>query len=122
MKHAETLSQVRVPIRAHSQGIITMGTRTWSQRVDEACRNPVSGTNLAYTLHFYAQIHKGELRAYGDQAMASGCAIFISEWGTGFDVLDLGSAQEWLNFFDPLAISSANWGVYDKACCIERRG
>merc|ERR1719277_1814391 len=43
-------------IRRHSQNIITMGTRSWSQEVDEACRNPVQGTNLMYTLHFYAQI------------------------------------------------------------------
>ena len=69
----------------------------------------------AYTIHFYAQIHKGELRSKVQTALNRGCAIFCSEWGTGFDFLDLGSAQEWLNFFGPLAISSANWGVYDKA-------
>jgi len=101
-------------IRRHSQNIITMGTRSWSQEVDEACRNPVQGTNLMYTLHFYAQIHKGELRNKADAAMNMGCPIFISEWGTGFDVLDLGSAGEWLNWADSHMLSNANWGVYDK--------
>merc|ERR1719293_274054 len=101
-------------IRRHSQNIITMGTRSWSQEVDEACRNPVQGTNLMYTLHFYAQIHKGELRSKGDTAMNMGCAIFISEWGTGFDVLDLGSAGQWLDWADYHVLSNANWGVYDK--------
>jgi len=101
-------------IRQHSQNIITLGTRAWSQRVDEACRNPVSGTNLAYTLHFYAQIHKGELRSIGDQALNGGCAVFISEWGTGFLFLDLGSSREWLNWADQHMLSNANWGVYDK--------
>merc|ERR1719277_2236427 len=71
-------------IRQHSQNIITMGTRAWSQKVEEACANPVSGTNLMYTLHFYAQIHYGELRDAAEGAMNNGCAIFISEWGTGF--------------------------------------
>merc|ERR1719277_1720238 len=102
-------------IRQHSQNIITMGTRSWSQEVDEACRNRVQGTNLMYTLHFYAQIHKGELRAKGDAAMNMGCPIFISEWGTGFDFLDLGSASEWLSWADYHQLSNANWGVYDKA-------
>jgi len=101
-------------IRQHSQNIITMGTRSWSQEVDEACQNPVQGTNLMYTLHFYAQIHKGELRAKGDAAMNMGCPIFISEWGTGFDVLDLGSSGEWLGWADYHMLSNANWGVYDK--------
>jgi len=101
-------------IRRHSQNIITMGTRSWSQEVDEACRNPVQGTNLMYTLHFYAQIHRGELRNKADAAMNMGCPIFISEWGTGFDVLDLGSAGEWLNWADSHMLSNANWGVYDK--------
>lgn len=107
--------QIVPVIRAHSQNIITLGTRFWSQEVDVACSNPVAGSNLAYTIHFYAQIHKGELRSKVQTALNRGCAIFCSEWGTGFDFLDLGSAQEWLNFFGPLAISSANWGVYDKA-------
>jgi len=102
-------------IRQHSQNIITMGTRSWSQEVDEACRNRVQGTNLMYTLHFYAQIHKGELRAKGDAAMNMGCPIFISEWGTGFDFLDLGSAGEWLSWADYHGLANANWGVYDKA-------
>merc|ERR1712012_422241 len=102
-------------IRRHSQNIITMGTRSWSQEVDEACRNPVQGTNLMYTLHFYAQIHKGELRNKGEAAMNMGCPIFISEWGTGFDFLDLGSAGEWLDWADYHMLSNANWGVYDKA-------
>merc|ERR1740121_2982593 len=47
--------------------------------------------------------------------MNMGCAIFISEWGTGFDFLDLGSAGEWLDWADYHVLSNANWGVYDKA-------
>jgi len=107
--------QVVPVIRQYSPAIISLGTKTWSQAVDEACSDRVSGTNLAYTIHFYAQIHKGELRSRVQNALNQGCAIFCTEWGTGFDFLDLGSAQEWVNFLDANKISSANWGVYDKA-------
>jgi len=106
--------QVIPVIRAHTNNIITLGNRKWSQEVDEACRNPVSGVNLVYTIHFYAQIHGQELRNKVQSAINMGCPIFCSEWGTGFLTLDLGSAQAWLDFFEPLKISSANWGVYGK--------
>jgi len=50
-------------IRSYApDSIIVLGTKTWSQDVDEAAQNPVQGTNLAYTLHFYAATHKGYLR------------------------------------------------------------
>jgi len=101
-------------IRQHTQNIITLGTRAWSQKVDEACQNPVSGSNLVYTLHFYAQIHYEELRQGAEAAMDRGCAIFISEWGTGFSILDLSSSKLWLDWADSHMLSNANWGVYDK--------
>merc|ERR550525_2229945 len=54
--------QIVPVIRQHSQTLISLGTKTWSQAVDEACSDRVSGDNLAYTIHFYPQIHKGEQR------------------------------------------------------------
>jgi len=106
--------QIVPVIRAHTENIITLGTRAWSQRVEEACNNPVSGTNLVYTLHFYAQIHYQELRDGAEAAMNNGCGIFISEYGTGFQILDLASSKLWLDWADQYNLSSANWGVYDK--------
>ena len=44
-------------IRKYSSNLIVLGTRTWSQDVDEAAQDPVQGENLAYTIHFYANIH-----------------------------------------------------------------
>jgi len=76
-------------IRRHTDNIITLGTRFWSQEVDVASQNPVAGKNLAYTIHFYAQIHKQDLRNKVSAALANGVAIFCSEWGSGFDTLDL---------------------------------
>lgn len=48
-------------IREHSSNLIVLGTRTWSQDVDEAAEDPVHGENLAYTIHFYANTHMQEL-------------------------------------------------------------
>ncbi len=61
--------------------LIILGTPTYSQRVDQAAQNPVQGTNLMYTLHFYACTHKQELRAYADTAIGQGLPIFITEFG-----------------------------------------
>ena len=50
-------------IREHDpDNLIICGTPMWSQRVDQAAADPVRGTNVAYTLHFYASTHKQGLR------------------------------------------------------------
>lgn len=42
-------------IRANDpNNIIVLGTPSWSSYVDVAAKSPVNGTNLAYTMHFYA--------------------------------------------------------------------
>jgi endoglucanase len=102
-------------IRRHTDNIIVLGTRFWSQEVDTASSNPVAGKNLAYTIHFYSQIHKQELRNKVSTALNNGVAIFATEWGTGFETLDLGETQRWLDFLEQHQISDANWGIYDKA-------
>jgi aryl-phospho-beta-D-glucosidase BglC (GH1 family) len=56
-------------IRANdANAIIILGTPTWSQDVDVAAQSPVTGTNLMYTLHYYAATHKQSLR---DKAQAA---------------------------------------------------
>jgi endoglucanase len=64
--------------------LIVLGTPNWSQYVDEAALDPVGGTNLLYTLHFYSCTHGPWLRARGDQAMAAGAALFVTEFGATF--------------------------------------
>merc|ERR1719414_336921 len=111
--------QVIPVIRAHTSSPIILGTRSWAQDIDEASRDPVSGQNLAYTIHFYANTHRGELRNKASQALSNGVALFATEWGTcdasGNGNLDLGETQTWLNFFAQHHISDANWAVSDKS-------
>merc|ERR1719330_1030473 len=111
--------QVIPVIRQHTSNVIILGTRSWAQDIDEASRDPVNGQNLAYTIHFYANTHRGELRNKVSQALSNGIAAFATEWGTcdasGNGNLDLGETQTWLNFFSQHYISDANWAVSDKS-------
>ena len=100
-------------IRAHSQNLISLGTRFFSGHVDEACGDPVSGSNLAYSIHFLAQVYKqAELMQRVQNAIDSGCAVFSTEWLTGYSTLDLDSAQQWMDFFASRQISNVNFAVY----------
>lgn len=61
--------------------VIVLGTPTWSQDVDLAAQDPVAGTNLMYTLHFYSCTHKQPIRDKGTTALGLGLPIFITEFG-----------------------------------------
>eukprot|EP00406_Dinophysis_acuminata_P058601 CAMPEP_0179267518 /NCGR_PEP_ID=MMETSP0797-20121207/29968_1 /TAXON_ID=47934 /ORGANISM="Dinophysis acuminata, Strain DAEP01" /LENGTH=333 /DNA_ID=CAMNT_0020975775 /DNA_START=27 /DNA_END=1025 /DNA_ORIENTATION=- len=105
-------------IRKHSDNIIILGTRSWSQEVDVASQNPVVGYNLAYTLHFYAASHGEPLRQKAVAALNNGIALFVTEWGTceasGDGALNLGETKAWLDFLEQHSISDANWAINDK--------
>jgi len=117
-------------IRLHTNNIIVLGTPFYSQYVDEASLNPVSGVNLAYTIHFYAAAagHRAQLRSRVATALSNGIALFATEWGTcqetGNGNLDLVDAQTWLDLFAAHHISDANWAVSDKdeSCSALRPG
>ena len=61
--------------------VIILGTPNWSQDVDVAAASPVTGTNLAYTLHFYSCSHGSGLRTKGTTALSRGVALFVTEFG-----------------------------------------
>jgi len=105
-------------IRQYSDNIIILGNRDWCQFPNEAAWDPVPGSNLAYTVHFYAQSHGGELRDRVVQAKSAGVPVFATEWGTcradGDGNVDIGSTNAWLGFLAYHGISYANWAVSDK--------
>jgi aryl-phospho-beta-D-glucosidase BglC (GH1 family) len=96
--------------------------------VDVAAEDPVSGKNLAYTIHFYAASMGADLRGKVSTALDKGVAIFATEWGTceytGDGRLDLGETQAWFDFMEEHHISDSNWGVSDKeeSCSALRPG
>lgn len=105
-------------IRNQTDNIIILGTTTYSQDVDIASDDPVNGTNLLYTLHFYAASHKGQLRDKARKALSSGIALMVTEWGTcdytGNGTLDFDSTRKWMEFLDENHISDCNWAISDK--------
>ena len=114
-------------IRAQDpDGVIVLGSRQWSQRVDEAAANPVAGTNLMYTVHFYACDHKEQQRALAQTAYDAGLALFVTEWGaTPADggaanpTVCAPEAQAWLDWMDERGVSWAAWkldGCADSSC------
>nr|BAX64261.1 cellulase [Simiduia sp. TM-2] len=98
--------------------LIIVGTRQWSQRVDEAALNPIQGTNIAYTLHFYAGTHFDDLRGWAQTALDNNAALFVTEWGTvnanGDGGVNHGNTDAWMTFLKERNISHANWAVNDK--------
>ncbi|SEM12680.1 endoglucanase [Aquimarina amphilecti] len=99
--------------------LIIVGSPTWSQDVDQAAANPITGDpNLAYTLHFYANTHKQFLRDRALAAMNSGIALFVTEWGTtdasGNGGYNPQESQVWLDFMIDNHISYVNWTVSHK--------
>ena len=95
--------------------LIVVGTPVWSQRVDLAAADPITGySNIAYTLHFYTIYHQQWLRDRASAALESGIALFVTEWGSiGYSLVD-SEANEWMTWCFTNKISHCNWAVNDK--------
>lgn len=113
--HNEIVSTIRA---IDPDNIIICGTRNYSQEVDEAANDPVSGTNIAYTLHYYAYSHRASLRQKAINAMSKGAALFVTEYGTchasGDGNYDPAESQIWWDFLEEHQLSSCNWSVSNK--------
>jgi endoglucanase len=116
------LEAVSAAIRQYDpDNVIIMGTPTWSQNVDRAANDPVQGTNLMYTVHFYSCMHRAVQRQLALNARNQGIPIFVTEWGaTDADggtnpdgQLCLDEAQAWHDFMDSAGISWTAWKLDD---------
>jgi endoglucanase len=113
-------------IRAQDpDNVIILGTPKWSQDVDVAAADPVSGENLIYTLHFYACDHTGWLRDKADTALGAGIPLMVTEWGAtaadgGLDgSVCEAEAQAWHDWMGQHNISWTAWkldGCSDSSC------
>lgn len=115
----KTYAEIVIPeIRKYSDNLIIVGTPNWSQDVDVASQNPVSGTNIAYALHFYAGTHTSWLRDKADTAMRNGIALVVSEWGSvnadGNGNVAERSTESWFDWIDENCLTGCNWAVNDK--------
>lgn len=100
--------------------LIIVGTPNWSQDVDAAANDPITGySNIAYTLHFYANGHRQGLRDRASYALSRGLPLFVTEWGSvepsGNGAVDYSETAAWVGFMKANHISNANWSINDKA-------
>jgi aryl-phospho-beta-D-glucosidase BglC (GH1 family) len=109
------------------EAIIILGTPNFSQQVDVAAADPVAGSNLMYTLHYYACSHRAGLRQRADTALGLGAPLFVTEWGAtnadgGVDgVTCLDEAQAWDDWLNTHGISWSAWkldGCDDASCLL----
>jgi endoglucanase len=107
-------------------GVVILGSRQWSQRPDEAIKDPVAGVNLMYTVHFYACDHGEPQRNEAQAAYDAGLALFVTEWGaTPADggaqspIVCEDEATRWHDWMDERKIGWAAWkldGCDDSSC------
>lgn len=102
------------------KAIILVGTPNWSQLVDQAAKDPITGyDNIMYTLHFYADTHKKDLRNTMKDALEDGLPIFISEYGicdaSGNGGINEKEAERWMKLMNEYKISSCAWNISNKA-------
>ncbi|MGN0346211.1 MAG: cellulase family glycosylhydrolase [Lachnospiraceae bacterium] len=100
--------------------IIIVGTPTWSQDVDQAAANPITGySNIMYTLHFYADTHRDSLRQKMISALNSGIPIFCTEFGicdaSGNGANNISEGNAWIAAMDANNISYCIWNLSNKA-------
>jgi endoglucanase len=99
--------------------LIIVGTPNWSQDVDAAANDPITGySNIAYTLHFYAGTHGQSLRNKASTALSRGIPLFVTEWGSvnadGNGGVNYSETNAWLDFMRTNHISHAKWALNDK--------
>ncbi len=113
----KTYANTVVPaIRANTQNLVIVGTPNWSQHPEQGARDPISATNIAYVLHFYAATHSnGSYGGFVTSALSAGYPVFISEWGTtnadGDGNPSTGATNEWTQFMDQNNIPNCNWSL-----------
>lgn len=99
--------------------IIIVGTPNWSQDVDLAAKDPITGySNIMYTIHFYADTHRDDIRTKVKTAHEASLPIFCTEFGI-CDAAGSGSnnkdeAAKWMSLFGDYNISYCIWNLSNK--------
>jgi len=97
-------------IRQHDpRNLVLCGTQTWSQKVEDAARNPISDVNVGYVLHFYSNLHGPGL--YRNKATL-GVPVFVSEWGTPGEHPNTKGFVDWL---ETNRVPHCSWAANNKA-------
>lgn len=107
-------------IRANDKkAIIIVGTPTWSQDVDIASENPITGfDNIVYAVHFYAATHTDNIRSKVKTARKNGLPLIVSECSicdaSGNGNIDYGQAEEWFQLINEYHLGYFAWNLSNK--------
>ena len=112
----EVISVIR---KIDNDAIIIVGTPTWSQDVDIASNNPITGyDNIVYALHFYAATHKENLRNKLKTALDNNLPVLVSEFGicdaSGNGKIDEVEANKWISYLRENKIGYVCWNLSNK--------
>ena len=112
----EVIKEIR---NIDKDAIILCGTPTWSQDVDVVANNPIQGyNNIMYTLHFYADTHRDNIRNKAQIALDKNLPIFVSEFGicdaSGNGNINEEEANKWIEFLNNNSISWVCWNLSNK--------
>lgn len=99
--------------------LIVVGTPTWSQDVDIAAANPITGQkNIVYALHFYAATHKDWIRNKLKMAVQKGLPVLVTEYSicdaSGNGGVDTKEAKKWMKLLKKYKIGHIAWSVCNK--------
>lgn len=120
-KDIKQYANIIIPIirRHDTDAVILVGTPTWSQDVDIAAKDPLSDyDNIMYSLHFYADTHRDDLRSRMVNAFDTGLPIFVSEFGivdaSGNGNTNEEEADKWLELMNKYSIGFIMWNFSNK--------
>ena len=107
-------------IKEHDpDAVIIVGTPTWSQDVDLAAMDPIEGyDNIMYTIHFYADTHRDDIRQKMEKALAAGIPVFCTEFGvcnaSGSGANNFDEGNKWIQAMDDNGVSYCIWNLSNK--------
>lgn len=114
-------AEVIIPIirKNDKDAVIIVGTPNWSQDVDIASENPITGQeNIMYAVHFYASTHKQEIRDKVTKARENGIAIIVSECSiteaSGNGSINYDEADKWADMIEDCNLSFFAWNLSNK--------
>jgi aryl-phospho-beta-D-glucosidase BglC (GH1 family) len=118
------LIRARETADGYAPNMILAGTPTWSQDVDIAANDPLSGNLIAYNFMWYAGTHGASYRTKAETALstlatkAPNQTLFMGEVGTtqsnGSGGVYYNEFNTWMEWAKTKNLSWLNWSISDK--------